>query len=118
MRLQRVDPEIVLDLTLAADGSVREITGQRWSNADHGSERVVGHCHLIGSVKAVLESATRCLAAELGPRQNRVHAISPGPTSTRAASGIDRFDALIERAAARRLAGTVIPVDGGQHLLA
>ncbi|HEX8481417.1 MAG TPA: DUF6544 family protein, partial [Allosphingosinicella sp.] len=34
VRLQRVDPEIVLDLTLAADGGVRKIVGQRWSNAN------------------------------------------------------------------------------------
>jgi hypothetical protein len=34
VRLQRVDPEIVLDITLAADGSVRKIVGLRWSNAN------------------------------------------------------------------------------------
>jgi hypothetical protein len=34
VRLQRTDPEIALDLTLGADGSVREIVGQRWSNAN------------------------------------------------------------------------------------
>ncbi|HEX8480979.1 MAG TPA: DUF6544 family protein [Allosphingosinicella sp.] len=34
VRLQRLDPEIVLDLTLASDGAVRKIVGQRWSNAN------------------------------------------------------------------------------------
>lgn len=42
-----------------------------------------------------------CIAAELGPKGIRAHTISPGPISTRAASGIDRFDELIERAAAQ-----------------
>jgi enoyl-[acyl-carrier protein] reductase I len=108
----------------------------------YGSERVVEHYNLMGPVKAALESATRYLAAELGPKQIRVHAISPGPIRTRAASGIDRFDELLERAAAaaperalvdtsdvgmlaaflvsdaaRRITGTIIPVDSGQHLL-
>lgn len=109
----------------------------------YGSERVVEHYNLMGPVKAALESTCRYLAAELGPKNIRVHAISPGPVKTRAASGIDRFDQLLERAAAeapqrqlvgiddigalaaflagdgaRLITGTVIPVDGGQHVLA
>lgn len=109
----------------------------------YGSERVVEHYNLMGPVKAALESATKYLAAELGPKEIRVHAISPGPIRTRAASGIDRFDELMDRAAAsvpehqlvdvadvgalaaflvsdaaRRITGTIIPVDSGQHLMA
>lgn len=109
----------------------------------YGSERVVEHYNLMGPVKAALESATRYVAAELGAKGIRAHAISPGPIATRAASGIDRFDALLERAAsqvprgqlvdiedvgalaaflvsdaAKRITGTIIPVDSGQHLLA
>lgn len=109
----------------------------------YGSERVVEHYNLMGPVKAALESACRYLAAELGPAGIRVHAISPGPMRTRAASGIQRFDELLARAAAntperqlagiedvgalaaflagdgaRMITGTVIPVDGGRHILA
>jgi enoyl-[acyl-carrier protein] reductase I len=109
----------------------------------YGSERVVEHYNLMGPVKAALESATKYLAAELGPKEIRVHAISPGPIRTRAASGIDRFDELMDRAAAsvpehqlvevadvgalaaflvsdaaRRITGTIIPVDSGQHVMA
>ena len=67
----------------------------------YGAEKVVEHYNLMGPVKAALESAVRYMAAELGPKGIRVHAISPGPLATRAASGIDRFDELLERAAAR-----------------
>jgi enoyl-[acyl-carrier protein] reductase I len=67
----------------------------------YGAERVVEHYNLMGPVKAALESAVRYMAAELGPKGIRVHALSPGPLATRAASGIDRFDELLERAAAR-----------------
>ncbi len=109
----------------------------------YGSERVVEHYNLMGPVKAALESATRYVAAELGPMGIRAHAISPGPIATRAASGIGRFDELLDRAAAtapqgtlvsiedvgavaaflasdaaRRITGTIIPVDAGQHLMA
>ncbi|MBV8266707.1 MAG: enoyl-ACP reductase FabI [Planctomycetaceae bacterium] len=67
----------------------------------YGSEKVVEHYNLMGPVKAALESVVRYMAAELAPRGIRVHALSPGPVKTRAASGIDRFDELLEQYAAR-----------------
>ncbi|RKQ73697.1 enoyl-ACP reductase FabI [Oceanibaculum indicum] len=66
-----------------------------------GAEKVVEHYNLMGPVKAALESSARYMAAELGRSGIRVHALSPGPLRTRAASGLDRFDELLDRAAAK-----------------
>ena len=52
----------------------------------HGASKVVPNYNLMGPVKAALESAVRYLAFELGEKQIRVHALSPGPLKTRAAS--------------------------------
>jgi enoyl-[acyl-carrier protein] reductase I len=67
----------------------------------YGGEKVVQDYNLMGPVKAALEASVRYMAAELGPRRIRVNALSPGPLKTRAASGIDRFDELLERMRAR-----------------
>ncbi|MCE9657707.1 MAG: enoyl-ACP reductase FabI [Burkholderiales bacterium] len=67
----------------------------------YGAQKVIGSYGIMGPVKAALESSVRYLAVELGPRRIRVHAVSPGPIKTRAASGIDHFDALLEQAAQR-----------------
>lgn len=66
-----------------------------------GASRVVRHYNMMGPVKAALESAVRYAAAELGAKGIRVHALSPGPLKTRAASGIDHFDDLLEAASSR-----------------
>lgn len=67
----------------------------------YGAEKVVDHYNVMGPVKAALESATRYMAAELGPKNIRVNALSPGPLMTRAASGIDHFEDLMQDATAR-----------------
>lgn len=67
----------------------------------YGSEKVVEEYNLMGPVKAALESSVRYMAAELGEKRIRVHALSPGPLKTRAASGIEQFDELLERARSR-----------------
>lgn len=66
-----------------------------------GAEKVIKHYNIMGPVKAALETATRYMAAELGPKGIRVHALSPGPLKTRAASGIGHFDELLSAAAER-----------------
>jgi enoyl-[acyl-carrier protein] reductase I len=67
----------------------------------YGSEKVVEHYNIMGPVKAALESVTRYMAAELGPKRIRVNSLSPGPLKTRAASGIADFDQLMAQTAAR-----------------
>ena len=67
----------------------------------YGAEKVVEEYNLMVPVKAALESCVRYMAAELGPKRIRVHALSPGPLKTRAASGIERFDELLDLARAR-----------------
>jgi enoyl-[acyl-carrier protein] reductase I len=77
----------------------------------YGSQMVVQHYNIMGPVKAALEAATRYLAAELGPKGIRVHAISPGPLKTRAASGITDFDELIAKAEAKAPARSLVSID-------
>ena len=67
----------------------------------YGADKVVNHYNIMGPVKAALEATTRYLAAELGQKQIRVFAVSPGPLRTRAASGIEAFDELVEAAVKR-----------------
>lgn len=108
----------------------------------YGSQMVVQNYNIMGVAKAALESTVRYMAAELGPKGIRVHAISPGPLATRAASGIPEFDALLEKAkgkaparelvaiddvgaataflahdAARLITGQVLYIDGGYHII-
>ncbi|MGA0983809.1 MAG: enoyl-ACP reductase FabI [Burkholderiaceae bacterium] len=118
-------------------------TGSLVTMTYHGADEVVPNYGLMGPVKAALESLVRYMAAELGPQGVRVHAVSPGPVPTRAASGIDQFDKLMEdvvqRAPLRRLVtkeeiaaltaflcssdssgmtGQTIYVDGGYFMMA
>ena len=77
----------------------------------YGSQMVVENYNIMGPVKAALESTTRYLAAELGPKGIRVHAISPGPLKTRAASGITDFDELIAKAQAKAPARSLVSIE-------
>ena len=64
----------------------------------YGADKVIANYSLMGPVKAALEAAVRYLAYELGPKGIRVHAVSPGPLKTRAASGLAHFDDLLAEA--------------------
>ena len=77
----------------------------------YGSQMVVENYNIMGVAKAALESAVRYLAAELGPKGIRVHAISPGPLATRAASGIPEFDELLDKAMAKAPARSLVSID-------
>ena len=77
----------------------------------YGSQMVVKNYNVMGVAKAALECAVRYLAAELGPKGIRVHAISPGPLATRAASGIPEFDQLLDKAKAKAPARSLVSID-------
>ncbi len=116
--------------------------GTLFAMSYEGANRVVPNYDLMGPVKAALEATCRYLAYELGPQGIRVHAMSPGPLKTRAASGLKDFDRLLADAAgraplgelvdimdvgfataylatpyARRLSGNTVYVDGGVHIM-
>lgn len=77
----------------------------------HGADKVVPSYNLMGPVKAALESAVRYLAYELGEKGIRVHAVSPGPLKTRAASGLKDFDVLLAEAVERAPIGELVDID-------
>ena len=116
--------------------------GTLFTMSYYGSQVVVRNYNIMGVAKAALECAVRYIAAELGPKGIRVHAISPGPLATRAASGIPEFDELLEKAkkkaparslvsiedvgvataflahdSARLMTGETLYIDGGYHII-
>ncbi len=81
-----------------------------------GADEAVPHYGLMGPVKAALESLVRYMALELGPQGIRVHAVSPGPILTRAASGIEAFDELMQNNIAKSPLGRLVTLDEIAHL--
>jgi enoyl-[acyl-carrier protein] reductase I len=77
----------------------------------YGSQMVVENYNIMGVAKAALECAVRYIAAEVGPKGIRVHAISPGPLATRAASGIPEFDELLAKAKSKAPARALVSYD-------
>ncbi len=100
----------LLDLTHRAE-KLMVSGGAIFAMSYHGANQVIENYGIMGPVKAALESTVRYLAAELGPKGIRVHAISPGPLATRAASGIPDFDALMERVAERAPARRLVTIE-------
>ncbi len=117
--------------------------GTMFAMSYYGATRVVPNYNVMGPVKAALEASCRYLAYELGSQGIRVHAISPGPLKTRAASGLMDFELLLNEAAekaplgelvdimdvgwacaylatpfARRITGGTVYVDGGANIRA
>ena len=84
--------------------------GTMFAMSYHGANKVVANYNVMGPVKAALEACCRYLAYELGPKKIRVHAISPGPLKTRAASGLKDFDLLLNAAAGRAPVGELVDI--------
>ncbi|WP_422016186.1 enoyl-ACP reductase FabI [Reyranella sp.] len=84
--------------------------GTMFAMSYHGANRVVPNYNVMGPVKAALEAACRYLAYELGPRHIRVHAISPGPLRTRAASGLKDFELLLNEAVQKSPLGELVDI--------
>ncbi|HZG83464.1 enoyl-ACP reductase FabI [Paenibacillus sp.] len=107
-----------------------------------GAERAMKNYNVMGVAKAALEASVRYLAADLGPSNIRVNAISAGPIRTLAAKGISGFNSILkqveEKAPLRRtteqaevgdtalflmshlsrgITGEVIYVDNGYHIV-
>jgi len=107
-----------------------------------GAERAMKNYNVMGVAKAALEASVRYLAADLGPNNIRVNAISAGPIRTLAAKGISGFNSILkqveEKAPLRRtteqaevgdtalflmshlsrgITGEVIYVDNGYHIV-
>src|SRR6202163_910704 len=107
----------------------------------HGAEKVYQGYNVMGVAKAALESSVRYLAADLGPKNIRVNAISAGPIQTLAASGISGFCGVLHvyrepapprrnvelsevadtavfllSSASRAITGEIVMVDAGFHV--
>src|SRR5512146_567985 len=117
--------------------------GTMFAMSYYGANKVIPTYSVMGPVKAALEACCRYLAYELGSKGIRVHAISPGPLKTRAASGLKDFDLLLNEAVqrapigelvdimdvgyncaflstpyARRMSGATLYIDGGVNIMA
>ena len=116
--------------------------GTLFTMSYYGSQMVVKNYNIMGVAKAALESAVRYLAAELGPKGIRVHAISPGTAgdpgrlrdpgvrcAARPGQGkaparslvsiedVGVATAFLAHDAARLITGETLYIDGGYHII-
>jgi len=86
-----------------------------------GSQRVFPNYNVMGVAKAALEATVRYLAADVGPKNIRVNAVSAGPIKTLAAAGIKGFSSILhvypERAPLRRNVETAEVAEAAAFLL-
>jgi enoyl-[acyl-carrier protein] reductase I len=108
----------------------------------YGAEKWMPHYNVMGVAKAALEASVRYMAADLGPKNIRVNAVSAGPIKTLAAAGIgdfryilkwNEYNAPLRRTVtieevgdagmflcsnlSRGITGEVMHVDAGYHVL-
>jgi enoyl-[acyl-carrier protein] reductase I len=87
----------------------------------YGAEKWMPHYNVMGVAKAALEASVRYMAADLGPKNIRVNAISAGPIKTLAASGIGDFRYILKwneyNSPLRRTVTTEEVGDSGFYLL-
>jgi NAD(P)-dependent dehydrogenase (short-subunit alcohol dehydrogenase family) len=134
----------LVELVLLDSGRLQEEFAKRHDRFErrHPPEALAADEKAAAQYQAALEAAVRYIAAELGPKGIRVHAISPGPLATRAASGIPEFDELMDKAqsqaptrslvsiddvgkataflaldGAKLITGSVLYIDGGYHII-
>jgi len=142
-RAMDISVHSLISMARLAEPLMAENGGTILTMTYYGGEKVVDRYNIMGPVKSALEGTVRSLAVELGPQQIRVNAISPGPLKTRAGSGIDHFDELIDAARKRapdhslvtiedvgqiavmlasngaaQVSGEIVHVDGGLHVRA
>jgi enoyl-[acyl-carrier protein] reductase I len=67
----------------------------------HGADKVYQGYNVMGVAKAALESSVRYLAADLGPRNIRVNAISAGPIQTLSSRGVSGLTNMLKHHAER-----------------
>ncbi|MFM0136286.1 enoyl-ACP reductase FabI [Caballeronia grimmiae] len=101
-----------LPLPLMTDG------GSLMTVRFYEAERAVEHYNVMGPVKAAPESSVRYLAADLAANRIHVYAISAGAVKTRAATGIEHFDALLDDVRAHTPAQHLVTIEESGRIAA